>query len=252
MDLLPSLLTERTKIVAVTQISNVLGTVNPIEEIVKAAHAKDIPVLVDGAQGAQHGGIDVQKTDCDFYVFSGHKIYGPTGIGVLYAKEKWLEEMPPYQGGGDMVKTVSFAKTTFADLPYKFEAGTANYIGAIGLGAAIDFFNSLNTRELGNIEQALLQHVTQELQSIEGLKIYGNAPRKSSIVAFTIKGIHHFDVAQILDKLGIAVRTGTFCAEPIMQRYGLTGMARASFAFYNTLQEADMLVEGLKKIKLMI
>jgi len=252
MDLLQSLLTERTKIVAVAQISNALGTVNPIEEIVKAAHAKNIPVLVDGAQGAQHGGIDVQKTDCDFYVFSGHKIYGPTGIGVLYAKEKWLEEMPPYQGGGDMVKTVSFAKTTYADLPYKFEAGTANYIGAIGLGAAIEFVNTLNIKELEETEQALLQRATQELQSIEGLKIYGNAAHKSSLISFSINGIHHFDVAQILDKLGIAVRSGTFCAEPAMRHYGLTGMVRASFAFYNTMSEVNMLVEGLKKVKMMM
>ncbi len=252
MDLLPSLLSEKTKIVAVAQVSNVLGTVNPVEEIVKAAHAKNIPVLVDGAQGAQHGGMDVQKTGCDFYVFSGHKIYGPTGIGVLYAKEKWLEEMPPYQGGGDMVKTVSFAKTTYADLPYKFEAGTANYIGAIGLGVAIDFLKSLNASDLHQQEQALLRHATGQLQAVEGLKIYGSAARKSSLVSFTLDGAHHLDIAQILDKLGIAVRTGTLCAEPAMQHYGLTGMVRASFAFYNTLEEVDKLVEGVKRVKMMM
>ncbi|MDR2938583.1 MAG: cysteine desulfurase [Prevotellaceae bacterium] len=266
MDLLPSLLNEKTKIVAVTQVSNVLGTVNPVEKIIKIAHAKNIPVLVDGAQGAQHGGIDVQKTGCDFYVFSGHKMYGPTGVGVLYAKEKFLEEMPPYQGGGDMVKTVSFAKTTYADLPYKFEAGTANYIGAIGLGSAIEFLNNGQKTEeesyslcscsplsaLQAHEHALLQRATQELQAIDGLKIYGNAAQKSSLISFTIDGIHHLDVAQILDKLGIAVRTGTLCAEPVMQHFGLTGMVRASFAFYNTLEEVDKLVEGVKKVKAMM
>ncbi len=252
MDLLPSLLTDKTKLVAVAQVSNVLGTVNPIEEIVRAAHAKNIPVLVDGAQGAQHGGIDVQETDCDFYAFSGHKIYGPTGVGVLYAKEKWLEEIPPYQGGGDMVKTVSFAKTTYADLPYKFEAGTANYIGAIGMGVGIDFYKSLNVEELNKQEQALLKYATEQLRAIEGLKIYGNAAHKSSITSFNLEGTHHLDVAQILDKLGIAVRTGTLCAEPVMQHYGLTGMVRASFAFYNTLEEVDKLVEGVQRVKMMM
>jgi len=249
MDLLPSLLTEKTKILAVAQISNVLGTVNPMEEIVKAAHARNIPVLIDGAQGAQHGGVDVQKTGCDFYAFSGHKMYAPTGIGVLYAKERWLEDMPPYQGGGDMVKTVSLARTTFADLPYKFEAGTANYVGAIGLGAAVELITSLSADALYAQEQALLQRATQELQAIGGLRIYGNAPRKASLVSFTLEGIHHLDVAQILDKLGIAVRSGTLCAEPVMQHYGLTGMVRASFAFYNTLEEVEALVEGLKRVK---
>lgn len=252
MELLPTLLNERTRMVAVAQVSNVLGTVNPVEEVVKIAHAKNIPVLVDGAQGVQHGGMDVQKTGCDFYVFSGHKIYAPTGIGVLYAKEKWLEEMPPYQSGGDMVIRVSFAKTTFADLPYKFEAGTANYIGAIGMGAAIDFYKSLPAADLHRHEQALLQHAIAQLQSIDGLKIYGSAANRASLVSFTVDGVHPLDMAQILDKMGIAVRTGTLCAEPVMQHFGLTGMVRASFAFYNTLEEVDKLAEAVRKVKAMM
>jgi cysteine desulfurase/selenocysteine lyase len=252
IDLLPSLLSSKTKLVAVTQVSNVLGTVNPVEEIIRLAHARNIPVLVDGAQGAQHGGVNVQKIDSDFYVFSGHKMYGPTGIGVLFAKEKFLEEMPPYQGGGDMVKNVSFAKTTYADLPYKFEAGTANYIGAIGLGAAIDFINSLDKSLLHQQEQALLHNATAQLQAVDGVTIYGKAASKASLISFSMKGIHHLDIAQILDKLGIAVRSGTLCAEPVVQHYGLTGMVRASFAFYNTIEEINVLVEGLKKVKIII
>ncbi|MDR3366285.1 MAG: SufS family cysteine desulfurase, partial [Prevotellaceae bacterium] len=241
VDRLPELLSPKTRLLAVAQVSNVLGVVNPLEEIVRVAHAAGVPVLVDGAQGVQHGRTDVQQVGCDFYAFSGHKIYGPTGIGVLYAKEKYLDEMPPYQGGGDMIKTVTFAKTTYADLPYKFEAGTANYIGAIGLGAAIAFLEALNADALQAHEQQLLRYATQRLQDVGGVTIYGNAPQKGSIVSFTLSGIHHLDVAQILDKLGIAVRSGTLCAEPVMQHYGVTGMARASFAFYNTLGEVDAL-----------
>jgi cysteine desulfurase/selenocysteine lyase len=252
VDMLPALLSRKTRLLAVTQVSNVLGTVNPLKEIIRVAHEAGVPVLVDGAQGVQHGHIDVQQMDCDFYAFSGHKIYGPTGIGVLYAKEKYLDEMPPYQGGGDMIKTVTFAKTTYADLPYKFEAGTANYIGAIGLGAAIAFLETLDTAALQAHEQQLLRYATERLQSIDGVTIYGNAPQKGSIVSFSLNGIHHLDVAQILDKLGIAVRSGTLCADPIMQHYGLTGMTRASFAFYNTLDEVDALAEGLVKVKKLV
>jgi cysteine desulfurase/selenocysteine lyase len=252
MDRLPALLSHKTRLLAVAQVSNVLGTVNPLEEIIRIAHAAGVPVLVDGAQGVQHGRTDVRQLGCDFYAFSGHKIYAPTGVGALYAKEKFLDEMPPYQGGGDMIKTVTFAKTTYADLPYKFEAGTANYVGAIGLGAAIAFLETLDAAALQAHEQQLLRYATERLQRINGLTIYGSAPQKGSIVSFSLSGIHHLDVAQILDKLGVAVRSGTLCAEPVMQRYGVTGMARASFAFYNTLHEVDALAEGLEKAKKLI
>ena len=252
VDMLPALLTPKTRILAVAQVSNVLGVVNPLQEIIRIAHAAGVPVLVDGAQGVQHGRTDVQQLGCDFYAFSGHKIYAPTGIGVLYAKENLLAEMPPYQGGGDMIKTVTFAKTTYADLPYKFEAGTANYVGAIGLGAAIAFLETLDAAALQAHEQRLLRYATERLQRIGGITIYGSAPQKRSIVSFTLSGVHHLDVAQILDKLGVAVRSGTLCAEPVMHHYGLTGMARASFAFYNTLSEVDALAEGLEKVKLMV
>jgi cysteine desulfurase/selenocysteine lyase len=249
VDLLPALLSQKTKLLAVAQVSNVLGTVNPVDEIVRVAHAAGVPVLVDGAQGVQHGCVDVQRMGCDFYAFSGHKIYGPTGIGVLYAKEKFLDEMPPYQGGGDMIKAVTFAKTTYADLPYKFEAGTANYVGAIGLGAAIAFLNTLDPAAMQQQEQLLLRRATEQLQDVGGLAIYGNAAHKSSIASFAFGNLHHLDVAQILDKLGVAVRSGALCAEPVMQHYGLTGMVRASFAFYNTLDEVLALTEGVKKAK---
>jgi cysteine desulfurase/selenocysteine lyase len=249
IDMLPALLSRKTRLLAVAQVSNVLGVVNPLEEIIRIAHAAGVPVLVDGAQAVQHGRTDVQQMDCDFYAFSGHKIYGPTGIGVLYAKEKYLDEMPPYQGGGDMIKTVTFDKTTYADLPYKFEAGTANYIGAIGLGAAIAFLETLDTAALQAHERQLLRYATERLQRIDGLTIYGDTPQKSSIISFSFNDIHHLDVAQILDKLGIAVRSGALCAEPVMHHYGLTGMTRASFAFYNTLSEVDALAAGLMKVR---
>ncbi|MDR1342273.1 MAG: SufS family cysteine desulfurase [Prevotellaceae bacterium] len=249
MDMLPALISKKTRLLAVAHVSNVLGTVNPVAEISCVAHALGVPVLVDGAQGVPHGPVDVQQMDCDFYAFSGHKVYGPTGIGVLYAKEEYLNEMPPYQGGGDMVKSVTFAKTAYADLPYKFEAGTANYIGAIGLGAAIEFSKSLNANDARLHEEKLLRCATERLQSIGGLAIYGSAPQKSGIVSFAFKNIHHLDVAQVLDKQGIAVRSGTLCAEPVMQRYGLTGMVRASFACYNTVDEVRALAEGLERAK---
>ncbi|MGL4364522.1 MAG: aminotransferase class V-fold PLP-dependent enzyme [Bacteroidales bacterium] len=246
-----NLLSFKTKLVAIAHVSNVLGTINDVENITKIAHSVGAYVLIDGAQAVPHGGLDIQKINCDFYAFSAHKMYAPTGIGVLYAKEKLLHEMPPYQGGGDMVKTVTLSKTTYADLPYKFEAGTANYIGAIGLGTAIDFINTLANNQLKEKEKELLQYATKQLKNIEKLEIYGTSHQKSPIISFNLEGIHHLDVGQILDKMGIAVRTGTLCAEPIMQRFETPGMVRASFAFYNTLQEIDILKMALEKIKTM-
>lgn len=252
LDHLDTLLDARTRLVAVTQTSNALGTINPLEKIIARAHAQSIPVLVDGAQGIVHGGVDVKGLDCDFYTFSGHKMYAPTGIGVLYGKEKYLEAMPPWQGGGDMVKTVSFAKTVYADLPMKFEAGTANYIGAIGLGEAIEWMNRLDWISLLEHEQALLRHATEGLLSIPELKIYGTSERKASIISFNLTQAHPYDVGMILDKLGIAVRTGTLCCEPVMQHFGITGVVRASFALYNTLEEVERLVEAVQRARAML
>lgn len=249
MDLLPDLLTPKVKIVAVTQASNSLGTINPIKEIIALAHQRNIPVLIDGAQGIHHLGVDVQDVDCDFYAFSGHKIYGPTGIGVLYGKEEWLEQMPPYQGGGDMVGTVTFAKTTYADLPLKFEAGTANFIGAVGLAEAIRYVQSLGMINIAAHEEQLLRYANEKLHSIPGLTIYGNAPHKVSLISFLLKDIHHYDTGMILDKLGVAVRTGTHCTEPVMQHFGIGGTVRASFGLYNTMEEVDKLYQALLKVK---
>jgi cysteine desulfurases, SufS subfamily len=249
MDLLPELLTEKVKILAITQASNTLGTINPIKEIIAQAHQRNIPVLIDGAQGIHHLGVDVRDIDCDFYAFSGHKIYGPTGIGVLYGKEKWLEQLPPYQGGGDMVGTVTFAKTTYADLPLKFEAGTANYIGAVGLAEAIRYMQSLGMDNIAEHEEQLLRYATQKLLSIPGLTIYGNAPHKVSLISFLLKDIHHYDTGIILDKLGVAVRTGTHCTEPVMQHFEIGGTVRASFGLYNTMEEIDRLYTALIKVK---
>jgi cysteine desulfurase/selenocysteine lyase len=245
VEALPSLMSPRTKLICTAWTSNVLGTINPIEAIAAIAHSAGIPVLVDGAQAVPHSAIDVQKSDCDFFAFSGHKIYAPTGIGVLYAKEKWLAAMPPYQGGGDMVANVTFAQSTYADLPYKFEAGTANYVGAIGLGAAIDFVENVGIEKISSIEQDLLAYATQALNNVKGLKIFGAARNKAPVLSFIIDGAHHLDVGQILDQQGIAVRTGTLCAQPVMQRYGTTGMLRASMAFYNTREEIDALAAAL-------
>ncbi len=244
---LPELLDDRTKMVALTQASNVLGTCPDLRYVIDTAHAAGVPVLIDGCQGIVHGGIDVQALDCDFYAFSGHKLYGPTGTGVLYAKERWLEAMPPFLGGGDMVGTVTFEKTTYAELPLKFEAGTANYIGAVGLAEAIDYVQTFDPAEIKAHEAALLARATKNLEAIDGVTIYGTQPGKCPIVSFTAAGAHPYDIGMILDKQGIAVRTGTHCAEPLMTRFGLTGMARASFAIYNTLDEADVLAEGLRK-----
>jgi cysteine desulfurase / selenocysteine lyase len=242
------LFSKRTRIVAVTQASNALGTILPVKEIVKAAHAHNIPVLVDGAQGVQHGNTDMQELDCDFYVFSGHKIYGPTGTGVLYGKEKWLSEMPPYQGGGDMVDKVTFEKTTYNELPYKFEAGTMNYAGAIGLGTALDYVTNLGREEIALREKTLLDYATNRLSSINGLRIFGNSPNKISTISFLLKDIHQYDTGMILDKLGIAVRTGTHCAQPVMSRFGIEGTVRASMCFYNTTEEIEVLGKGIEKV----
>lgn len=242
------LLSKRTRLVAVTQVSNALGTVVPVKEIITPAHAMNIPVLVDGAQGIQHGTVDVNDMNCDFYVFSGHKIYGPTGIGVLYGKEKWLAELPPWQGGGDMVKNVTFEKTTYNDLPFKFEAGTTNYPGAIGLGAALDYVTGTGRDDISAREKELLTYATERLSAFKSLRIYGNAGHKISTISFLLDNIHQYDAGMILDKLGIAVRTGTHCAQPLMDRYGITGTIRASMCFYNTFEEIDLLAEGIGKV----
>jgi cysteine desulfurase/selenocysteine lyase len=249
LDKLPELITPKTRIIAVTHVSNTLGTVNPIAKIVRIAHSHNIPVLVDGAQGVKHGIIDVQKLDADFYVFSGHKIYGPTGIGVLYGKEEWLDRMVPWQGGGDMIATVSFKKTTFNELPFKFEAGTANYIGAAGLGTALDYYMSIGPEVATAYEDELLKYATNKLKEIDGLTIYGNAPEKAAIISFLLNGIHPYDTGMILDKMGIAVRTGNHCTQPVIDHYGIDGTVRASLAFYNTFDEIDRLVEALHKVK---
>jgi cysteine desulfurase/selenocysteine lyase len=242
------LLSERTRLVAVTQVSNALGTVVPVKEIIAPAHSMNIPVLVDGAQGIQHGTVDVTGMDCDFYVFSGHKIYGPTGIGVLYGKEKWLTELPPWQGGGDMVSNVTFEKTTYNDLPFKFEAGTTNYPGAIGLGAALDYITGTGRDDIAGREKELLTYATERLSAFKRLKIYGNSGHKISTISFLLDNIHQYDAGMILDKLGIAVRTGTHCAQPLMDRYGITGTIRASMCFYNTFEEIDLLAEGIERV----
>lgn len=245
------LLSPSVKLVAVTQASNALGTVVPVKKIIEAAHSAGIPVLVDGAQGIQHGITDVKDMDCDFYVFSGHKIYGPAGIGILYGKEKWLSELPPYQGGGDMVENVTFEKTTFNALPFRFEAGTTNFPGAIGLGAALDYVLSLGRENLYRRELELLDYATKKLSSIPGLRIYGESESKIPTISFLLEGIHQYDTGMILDKLGIAVRTGTHCAQPLMERFGITGTVRVSMCFYNTREEIDILGMGIEKVKSM-
>jgi cysteine desulfurase/selenocysteine lyase len=243
---------EKTRIVAFTHVSNTLGTINQVKEMVSHAHKHNVPVLVDGAQAIQHGQVDVTDIDCDFYAFSGHKVYGPNGIGVLYGKSKWLEELPPYQGGGDMVDNVTFEKTTYNVLPYKYEAGTTNYVGAIGLKTALDYISKIGVDKIAGYERSLLHYATQKLSSITGLKIYGNAKNKISIISFLIDQIHPYDTGMILDKLGIALRTGTHCNQPVMDFYGIEGTLRASMVFYNTKEEVDFLYEGLLKVKKML
>ena len=245
------LLSSRTRLVSVTQASNALGTVLPLKEIITAAHSINVPVLIDGAQGIQHGIVDLKEMDCDFYVFSGHKIYGPAGIGVLYGKEKWLSEMPPFQGGGDMVDKVTFEKTTYNELPFKFEAGTMNYPAAIGLASALDYVSSIGRENIATREKELLIYATGRLSTIKGLIIYGNSEKKISTISFHIKDIHQYDTGMILDKMGIAVRTGTHCAQPVMDRFGINGTVRASLCFYNTKEEIDTLADGIEKVKSM-
>jgi cysteine desulfurase/selenocysteine lyase len=246
-DLLSDLLDENVKLVAVTYVSNSLGTINPVREIIKQAHAQSIPVLIDAAQAIQHIPLDVQELDVDFLVFSGHKIYGPTGIGALYGKEKWLNAMPPYQGGGDMIKTVTFAKTTYNDLPYKFEAGTPDMSGAVGLGAAIDYVSSIGVEAIAEAEHELLIYGLSRLAEIEGIRFIGQSPERASVISFLLDGIHPYDLGELLDKQGIAIRTGHHCTEPVMDFFGIPGTCRASFSFYNTKEEIDLLVAGIKR-----
>lgn len=247
MDMLDALLDENVKIVSVSHVSNVLGLINPVEELISMAHSRGIPVMVDGAQSVVHLNIDVQKMDCDFFVFSGHKLYGPTGTGVLYGKRELLEEMPPWMGGGDMVETVTFEKTTYAPLPLKFEAGTPNFIGAAALARAVMFVNSLDKEFTQKQEHAVVNFMVEELSKIEGLKLYGTQGDRISLFSFTIDGVHPADLAMIMDKMGIALRSGQMCAEPLMRRYGVEAMLRASFAVYNTLEEAEYFITSLKR-----
>ncbi len=246
------LLSDKTKLVFVNHISNALGTINPIKSIIQKAHQVGAAVLVDGAQACSHIKTDLQSLDVDFYVTSAHKMCGPTGVGMLYGKETWLNKLPPYQGGGEMIAEVTFEKTTYADLPHKFEAGTPNIAGGIAFGAAIEYLNSIDFDAIATYEEKLLTYASEELLKIEGLKIYANIKEKTSVISFNIEGIHPYDIGTILDKMGIAVRTGHHCAQPIMDFYKIPGTVRASFAFYNTLEEVDRLVEGVKKAKMML
>ena len=247
-----NLLSDKTKIVTVNHISNALGTLNPIKYIIDKAHQVGAAVLIDGAQAVPHLKPNVQELDCDFYVFSGHKICGPTGTGILYGKEDWLRKLPPYQGGGEMIKEVTFEKTTYADLPHKFEAGTPNIAGGIVLGTAIDYMNEVGFENIAAYEHELLEYGTQKLLEIEGLKIYGTAKEKTSVISFNIEGIHPYDIGTIIDNKGIAVRTGHHCAQPIMDFFKIPGTIRASFAFYNTKEEIDFMVDAIKKAKAML
>ena len=252
LDMLDTLVDERTKVVAVTQASNTLGTKPDLERIIAKAHSVGAVAVVDGCQGVVHGGVDVVALDCDFYAFSGHKLYGPTGIGVLYGKRELLDAMPPYMGGGDMVDKVSFAKTTYAPLPLKFEAGTSNFIGAIGLAEAIKFLQSLPADEVEQHEKELLDYATEQLLQIEGLRIYGTTADKAPIISFNVEGCDHYDIGMILDKMGVAVRTGHHCAEPTMARFGTNGVVRASFALYNNKEDIDALVKGVRRAVAML
>ena len=247
-----TLLSDKTKIVTVNHISNALGTVNPIKYMIDKAHEVGAAILIDGAQAVPHLKPDVQELDCDFYVFSGHKICGPTGTGILYGKEAWLNKLPPYQGGGEMIKEVTFEKTTYAELPHKFEAGTPNIAGGIVLGTAVDYMNEVGFDNIQQQEKELLEYGTKRLLEIEGLKIFGTAKEKTSVISFNIEGIHPYDIGTIIDKLGIAVRTGHHCAQPIMDFFKIPGTIRASFAFYNTKEEIDVMVEAIKKAQLML
>lgn len=248
LDEYEKLFNDRTRIVSVAHVSNVLGTVNPIKEMVRIAHAHGVPVLVDGAQSTPHFAVDMQLLDCDFFAFSAHKIYGPTGVGVLYGKEKWLDKLPPYQGGGEMIKNVSFEKTTFNELPYKFEAGTPDYIGTHALAVALDYVSKIGMDNIYSHERELTFYAMQQMQQIDGIRIFGTAADKDAVISFLVGNIHHLDMGTLLDRLGIAVRTGHHCAEPLMSRLGIEGTVRASFALYNTKEEVDTLVAGIKRV----
>ncbi len=250
-DAIATYITPRTKLLSLAHVSNVLGTINPVKEIIALAHAHGIPVLIDGAQSAPHMKVDVQDLDCDFYAFSGHKMYGPTGIGVLYGKEQWLEKMPPYQGGGEMIDQVSWERTTFEQLPFKFEAGTPDYVATHGLATAIDYIQSIGLEAIEAHEQELTRYCMDQLRTIDGMRIFGEAQHKDAVVSFLVGDIHHLDMGTLLDRLGIAVRTGHHCAHPLMSRLGVTGTVRASFALYNTKEEVDALVAGIHRVSKM-
>jgi cysteine desulfurase/selenocysteine lyase len=251
MEAYAGMFTERTKIVSVAHVSNVLGTVNPVREMIRIAHSHGVPVLIDGAQSTPHFRVDVQELDCDFFAFSGHKIYGPTGIGVLYGKEEWLERMPPYQGGGEMIESVTFEKTVFQSLPFKFEAGTPDYIATHGLAVALDYVNDIGLENISSHERELTSYCMEQMRSIDGIALFGTSEHKDAVVSFLVGDIHHLDMGTLLDRLGIAVRTGHHCAQPVMQRYGIQGAVRASFAMYNTKDEVDALVEGVRRVSRM-
>lgn len=251
MEAYAGMFTERTKIVSVAHVSNVLGTVNPVREMIRIAHSHGVPVLVDGAQSTPHFKVDVQELDCDFFAFSGHKIYGPTGIGVLYGKEEWLDRMPPYQGGGEMIESVTFEKTVFQSLPFKFEAGTPDYIATHGLAVALDYVNDIGLENISSHERELTSYCMEQMRSIDGIALFGTSEHKDAVVSFLVGDIHHLDMGTLLDRLGIAVRTGHHCAQPVMQRYGIQGAVRASFAMYNTREEIDALVEGVRRVSRM-
>ena len=245
------LFTDRTKLVSVTHVSNVLGTVNPVDEIIRIAHSHGVPVMVDGAQSAPHFAVDVQAMDCDFFAFSGHKMYGPTGVGVLYGKEDWLDRLPPYQGGGEMIESVSFERTVFERLPFKFEAGTPDYVATNGLAKAINYITALGMDNIRRHEHELTEYAMRRLAEVDGIRIFGTSARKDAVVSFLVGDIHHLDMGTLLDRLGIAVRTGHHCAQPLMQRLGIQGTVRASFALYNTKEEIDALVDGIKRVSKM-
>lgn len=251
MEAYAGMFTERTKIVSVAHVSNVLGTINPVREMIRIAHSHGVPVLVDGAQSTPHFKVDVQELDCDFFAFSGHKIYGPTGIGVLYGKEEWLDRMPPYQGGGEMIESVTFEKTVFQSLPFKFEAGTPDYIATHGLAVALDYVNDIGLENISSHERELTSYCMEQMRSIDGIALFGTSEHKDAVVSFLVGDIHHLDMGTLLDRLGIAVRTGHHCAQPVMQRYGIQGAVRASFAMYNTREEIDALVEGVRRVSRM-
>lgn len=251
LETLEGMLNERTRIVCCTHVSNVLGTVNPMKRIVKMAHAHDVPVLIDGAQSVPHMPVDVQELDCDFFAFSGHKVYGPTGVGVLYGKEEWLEKLPPYQGGGEMIKNVTWERTTYNVLPYKFEAGTPDYVATHALAKALEYVTALGMENIYAYEQELTQYALERMRQIEGMRIFGDAAHRDAVISFLVGDIHHLDMGTLLDRLGIAVRTGHHCAEPLMTRLGISGTVRASFGLYNTREEVDALVAGIEKVSKM-